>query len=753
MAAPKKSALPFLRWLLLLPLPLLWCVADHYGRLDFLENKTVDWRFRSRGEIAAPVKIVYADVDSISLEELGNVPWNRERFAKVSAALIGAGRAKAVGIDYVFSEKGVSEVVDRERWIKGNIELMQFLARKPPVVVAASYASAVFTDNNGQIQHRELPLLARGLPPLNQIEPPEEPQLSRGKGRIDVPPAPIGLIDTIDGGTRWVPAFTPSSVVTYRHMAVELALLWWGLTPDAVKTYPDRLELVTTDGRRVTTIPLTQSQLIEINWFSKWNSDAGNPRVSFSTAYSYAGLLTSEKPEERTAAQTFFAQFNGAVVLIGPVDPLLQDLAPTPMDDRPVPRVGVHGNLLKTIISGKYLYRPPAGVTWALVLTLTLLAATLGVAGGARSVLYKIAAVGTVALYVLAAFELFRRYHWVVPLTAPLGAAVTTSFTALAWQVWEEQKQKGRIKGMFGTYLSPTVVHNLIESGTDPELGGHDAEITAYFSDIQEFSTFSEVLPSSKLGELLNEYLSACTDIVQAEGGTLDKFIGDAVVAMYGAPVECADHAYRACVASQLVQRQIAELREKWRSEGDKWPQRVHHLQTRIGLNTGVCMIGNMGSRTRFNYTMMGDNVNLAARMESGAKSWGVYSMVAEATKLACEQHGGDRVVFRPLGRIVVKGRSQAVPIFEIVGLKEFVTAEARECAGLFAQGLASYYARDWDTAIASFQQSVKLEPNQPGKTPGVKSNPSLVYLDITAHYRAEPPPENWDGVYVMKEK
>jgi adenylate cyclase len=752
-AAPKKSALPYLRWLLLLSLPLLWCVADHYGQLDFLENKTVDWRFRHRGEIAAPVKIVYADVDSVSLDELGNVPWNRERFAKVSAALIGAGRAKAVGIDYVFSEKGISEVVDKERWVKGNVQLKQFLDRKPAVVVAASYASAVFSDNNGLIQSRDLPLLYKGLKPLDQIEPPEEPQFNMGRGRLESPPTPIGLIDTIDGGTRWVPAFAPSVVATYRHMALELALLWWGLTPDAVKTYPDRMEFVAPDGRLVAKIPLTKSQLIEINWFSPWQSDQCNPRVSFSTVYNYATMLASDQGEKRTAAQTFFAQFNGAVVLIGPVDPLLQDLAPTPMDDQPAPRVGVHGNLLKTIVSGKYLYRLPPWVGWTLVLGLTLLAATFAVAGGARSVLYKIAAVAVVALYVLAAFELFRRYHWVLPLTAPLGAMFTTSFTAVVWQVWEEQKQKGRIKGMFGTYLSPTVVHNLIESGKDPELGGHDAEITAYFSDIQEFSSFSEVLPASKLGELLNEYLSACTDIVQAEGGTLDKFIGDAVVAMYGAPVECADHAYRACVASQLVQRQIAELREKWRSEGDKWPQRVHHLQTRIGLNTGVCMIGNMGSRTRFNYTMMGDNVNLAARMESGAKSWGVYSMVAEATKLACEQHGGDRVVFRPLGRIVVKGRSQAVPIFEIVGLKEFVTAEARECTGLFAQGLASYYARDWEAAIARFQQSVKLEPNQPGQTPGVKSNPSLVYLDITAHYRAEPPPENWDGVYVMKEK
>jgi adenylate cyclase len=164
-------------------------------------------------------------------------------------------------------------------------------------------------------------------------------------------------------------------------------------------------------------------------------------------------------------------------------------------------------------------------------------------------------------------------------------------------------------------------------------------------------------------------------------------------------------------------------------------------------------MIGNMGSRSRFNYTMMGDNVNLAARMESGAKAWGVYSMCSDATKLACEQHGGDHVVFRPLGRIIVKGRTKAVPIYEIVGLKEDMTPRTRECLALFEQGLAKYYARDWDGALALFAQSRDLEANVPGVTPGVMSNPSLVYLDITADYRREPPPENWDGVYVMKEK
>jgi adenylate cyclase len=206
-------------------------------------------------------------------------------------------------------------------------------------------------------------------------------------------------------------------------------------------------------------------------------------------------------------------------------------------------------------------------------------------------------------------------------------------------------------------------------------------------------------------------------------------------------------------VATQLVHRKLGELREKWKSEGDKWPEIVWKMQSRIGLNSGPATIGNMGSRTRFNYTMMGDNVNLAARMESGAKSWGAYTMVTEATKLACARSGGDRVIFRPLGRIVVMGRSSAVPIHEIVGLKETLPPDATECIGLFAAGLEKYYARDWDGAMALFRQSEELEPNRPGRTPGVKTNPSLVYLGIAAHYRTQPPPPDWDGVYTMTEK
>ena len=763
MALNKAKSLSYLRWLLLLPIPALWCGLSHFGWLSFLENKFLDWRFQYRGEIEAPVKVVYVDVDSLSLSEIGGWPWSRSYFSRVAAALVNEGKAKAVGFDFVFSDLGVSESVDRKKLVLGNADFGRFLAKNPPVVLAAAYAGQHFLDINGHEKERALPLVTTDSRRLTEIEPPEIPgfetSIDPNKHKIWNPPN-VGLIDTIDNGTRLVPAWAPNNTGRiYYHLAFELARLYWGLPPGSIKANGDQIDFVRPDGTIHASVPLRDRQLIEINWFTRWESSFTS-HAEFSTVFKYAEALGSTDPAEQKAGKEFFAQpdFKDAIVLVGPVDPLLQDLAATSLDDHAVPKVGVHGNMLKTLVSGQYLQRFPTwrGVTWidfVIVFTLTLLVSAFAAAGGVKGALSKLTAALLLTAYVFLSFWLFNNHHLVLPMAAPLGAAFTTSFATIIWQLIEEEKQKGRIKGMFGAYVSPALVNRMVESGDDPQLGGHDAEITAYFSDIQSFSTFSEKLGSGPLVELMNEYLTACTDIVQEEGGTLDKYIGDAVVAMFGAPIPIADHAFRACVATQRVHQKLGELRTKWETEGGKWPEIVWKMQSRIGLNSGVCMIGNMGSRTRFNYTMMGDNVNLAARMESGAKQWGAYTMCAEATKLACEQHGGDRVVFRPLGRIVVKGRTQAVPIFEIVGLKESVTAQTRECVGIFASALEKYYARDWDAALAFFAQSRELEFNVPGKTPGVVSNPSLVYLDITAHYKHEPPAANWDGVYVMKEK
>jgi adenylate cyclase len=754
MAPPKKQRnLTVFLWLILLPIPLLWCGLAHFGQLQFLENRLLDIRFRARGEISAPVKLIYVDLDTEGIELFGERPWTRSYFGAVTEAVFDLGGAKAVGFDFVFSKFGRSKLVDEAKVTQGNMTFGKVIRAHPKKVVLGVQYTAGTSGTQSEI--REFPFIRKGKVDPKKNDVPEWPEPPFDHPAVQ---ARFGLIDvdveySADEVPRWVPLFAYTQLPTLYHLSLQLVLLHYGLNEDAVHIERDQIKLVRPDGKIVLTIPLHQQQLLEANWFSHWENQTLNPRFSVAMVISAMEAMKSPDAAQRAQAKDFFANFKDALVLIGPVDPLLQDLAPTPFDAHPVPKVGLHGNLVKTMISQRFLHRPPDWVLWVSVFVLTLGVTVLAISGGARGLVAKIFAMLALAGYIVLAMLLFSRWEIVLPMAAPLGSAFTTSFLAIIWQLVTEQKQKGRIKGMFGAYVSPQLVEQMVESGDDPQLGGHDDEITAYFSDIQGFSSFSEKLGSGPLVELMNEYLTACTDIVQAQGGTLDKYIGDAVVAMFGAPIALSDHAYRACVASQLVHQKLGELRNKWKGEGTKWPEIVWKMQTRVGLNTGVCMIGNMGSRTRFNYTMMGDNVNLAARMESGSKSWGAYTMVTETTKAACERHGGDRVVFRPLGRIVVMGRSLPVPIYEIVGLKESLPPTARECIAVFEQGLAKYYARDWDGAIALFRQSEQLEPNQPGKTPGVKTNPSLVYIGIAEDYKLEPPPENWDGVYVMKEK
>jgi adenylate cyclase len=747
----RRSAAMQLLWLL--PIPLAWAAADAAGAFVYLENKLLDLRFRYRGPIDAPVKVVYVDLDTRALQLIGERPWDRGQFGVAARALLEAGGAKAVAFDLVFSQVSHSSLVDEPRARAGNLALARVVRDHPrAVVLGAHYTQGQAYTQEGAM--RQFPFLRLGFDDRTRNDLPEMPQdpLIRpawGRvGLIDYDPAYGG-----DEVPRWVPLFAHTLGPTLYHMALELALIDLGLGPDAVRIDDDRLQAVDEAGRVLLDVPLTERQLLQANWFSPWLDPRRNPRQSLADVLLFAAELAGDEEETRVAAGRWFEQFRDALVLIGPVDPLLQDLAPTPFEAQPMPKVGLHGNLVKTLRTGLYLREWRGWWPSLLTFLLTVPVTFLWLVGDVRGLRAKLTAVLLLLTYVWLGLSLFRDLHWVLPMTAPLGSALSGSFVALIWQVVREEKQKSRIKGMFGTYLAPQVVEQMIESGRDPELGGHDAEITAYFSDIQSFSSFSEVLSSSQLGELLNEYLTACTDIVQGEGGSLDKYIGDAVVAMFGAPLPAPDHAYRACRATLLVQERLGELRAKWAAEGARWPDLVPRMRTRIGLNTGVCMIGNMGSRTRFNYTMMGDNVNLAARMESGAKSWGAFTMVTDATRAACLTHGGDRIVFRPLGRIVVKGRSQPVPIHEVVGWRDRLSREALDGLELFALGMERYLARDWTKARECFERAATLESLQPGRDVGVHANPSMVYQDIVRAMAAKPPPEDWDGTYVMTEK
>jgi adenylate cyclase len=734
------STSSWLRRLVLIGIPVLFCVLSQLGHLRLIENQLLDLRFRFRGELDSTVQPIYVDIDNKAIQTY-RWPWNHRRYAQLLDALFDHGNVKAVGFDIVFSENSKADFGIQEQ-AEGRLLFGKAIRRHGNVVLAANYV-----PGPGLIQeHREFPWVFDGFTDPQKNDTPELPAFPVLGPSWGIP----GLIDTYLAESRLAPIFAESPVGTFHPFALRLALIHWGLTPEAITRFADRLEIRRPSGELVTRIPLQRGQLVECNWFSHWISPK-NPRCSVIDLGENLSLLESDSPEEQALGKAFFAQFRDAVVLIGAVDPLLQDLGRTPFDDEPVPQVGFHGNLVKTFTSGIHLRRLPDAVNHAITFALCLVIGLLARLQASSHLRPRLAALILAACYIMLAFLSFKIEHFVLPMTAPLGAGLITGLFAVSWQLLDEQKAKVHIKSLFGTYVSPQLVEQMIDSGETPQLGGREAEITAFFSDIQAFSQFSEILAPSKLVELMNEYLTECTEIVLAEGAALDKYIGDAMVAMFGGLVPLDDHAYRACVASQRIQLRLGELRKKWRAEGDKWPPIVGHMQTRIGLNSGLVTLGNMGSPSRFNFTMMGDNVNLAARMESGAKAYGVFSMVTEATHLACRQHGGDHVVFRNLDRMIVKGRSLPVSIYEVVGLRESVTDQALECIDFFSMGLRAYQMMDWDTAETCFRRSASLERHQPG--PAFASNPSIVLLERCAQLRNEPPAGDWDGVYVMRGK
>ncbi|SVD08227.1 uncharacterized protein METZ01_LOCUS361081, partial [marine metagenome] len=211
-----------------------------------------------------------------------------------------------------------------------------------------------------------------------------------------------------------------------------------------------------------------------------------------------------------------------------------------------------------------------------------------------------------------------------LPVLFPAAAIILPYGINLTYKLFTEGQDKAFLKASFGSYISPELIDQMYESKSAPSLGGEEGYNTAFFSDIASFSTFSEKLTASELVELLNEYLNEMTNILLGNKGTLDKYIGDAIIAFYGAPVQTEDHEYLACLTCCQMNDKLEELRQKWKSEGDKWPEVVHNMRHRIGVNCGSLVTGNMGSDMRMNYTMMGDTVNLTARLESGAKQYGI---------------------------------------------------------------------------------------------------------------------------------
>ena len=333
---------------------------------------------------------------------------------------------------------------------------------------------------------------------------------------------------------------------------------------------------------------------------------------------------------------------------------------------------------------------------------------------------------------------------YMMPIVAPLAGLVFTYASNIIFQFLHEQQDKKFLRETFGTYIAPKVLDKMYEEKQAPKLGGVEGHHTAFFSDIQNFSTFSEALEPTRMVALMNEYLTVMSQVILDNEGTLDKYIGDAIVAFYGAPAPVENHEKKSCTTALLMEDALEDLRQKWRREND-WPDIVYSMQHRIGLNCGKMVTGNMGSEMRMNYTMMGDTVNLAARLESSAKQYGVYNFVGENIY----EETKDEFIFRFLDFVQVKGKNIPVKVYELVSAKDNADNHTVNLIKVFEEGLDHYYQQQWDKALAHFKKAEGMEDHFTSRN----TTPSAVFIERCTMFKDNPPGKDWDGVWTMTSK
>ena len=443
-------------------------------------------------------------------------------------------------------------------------------------------------------------------------------------------------------------------------------------------------------------------------------------------AFSAAAVLQSElRLREGLDPVIDPEDFSDKHVFFGFSAPGLFDMRPTPMGGV-YPGVEIQATFLDNFLSGDFLRDTPWLVTLALTLALCLLAAS-GLA------LFRTpltgACLGAVMLTVPVVLALlFYQWGYWLPLMVQESGVAGAIVLGLLYNYSTEGRQRRFIKSAFQQYLSPQVIEQLIAHPEKLKLGGERKVLTIFFSDLQGFTSISEKLDPEALTALLNDYLSAMTEIIHEEQGTVDKYEGDAIIAFWNAPLDVPDHAVRAVRAALRCQARLAQLRPMFR-------ERVgHDLYMRIGVNTGQAVVGNMGSHNRFDYSMLGDAVNLAARLEGVNKQFKTFTMVSQATKDAA----GDIIPLREVGRVAVVGRKEPITVYE--PLSEEHARTNAPALKRFDQGLRTYYQGDLTKAADIFSTLIEDDPV------------AARYLDVC---RDKPPARSdaWDGVLRMETK
>ena len=424
--------------------------------------------------------------------------------------------------------------------------------------------------------------------------------------------------------------------------------------------------------------------------------------------------------------------FEDMYVFFGLYAPGLFDICQTPVSAS-YPGVGIHITLLDNILSGNRIVKTGFLINALIILICIILAGLPEIFSEkikSRTASISINAVSFlvfVALYLFIAYYLFR-LGIAIPAASVLAGMVLSFVASLAVSYMVEGKQRRYLKNAFKQYLSPAVIEQLIADPSQLKLGGERKEISIFFSDLQGFTSISESLTPEALTELLNDYLSDMSKIILDSGGTIDKYEGDAIIAFWNAPARVEHHARSALEAAWACQKKLEERRADFEKRAGGRP-----FKMRIGLNTGFAIVGNMGSVSRFDYTMLGDSVNLAARLEGLNKQFGSYTMCAEAAKKQAEE-SGTILKFRELARAGVVGKSEPVVVYEVMDEKTY--NEKKALLDSFDRGLKEFYAGNFKEALNIFVQTEEADP------------PSKHYAEKCKTLISQKPEGEWQGIW-----
>jgi adenylate cyclase len=698
--------------------------------LKDLELILLDSHFTRRGQtgFTEGAKVIVVDISEESSKEFlppyNKWPWPREYFARLIDNLNQAG-VKAIGIDVIMSEQDKYDP-------QNDSLLLNSISKFKNVVVAGKT----------KIKDERLEAIIS-----------EKENFSNIFFRAD---SSIGLVDVLpdrDGVLRrYLPFFfsftSNKRIPSFSFSVLNKAL---GLPNNFVSEHDEKFFNYSN-----LSIPKFDNSSILINYYGTSNTF---PHISFVDVIDDQDFTTvSEKEfdvpintwDDPSSGLLYSGIFKNKIVLIGSTEPLDKDLFPIPITKQVGGRGGnlmfgveIHANVIQSVLDQNFLYRQPRFQEIILIIFLVFL--SYFITTKIKSVklkfgiLLELSSVLTAVVLIYGILEisyvLFAAQRYVISIVGPVSAVSLGYIGSTVYNFLSERKQKVLIKGMFSQYVNSELVNELIADPKKLQLGGERKVLTVLFSDIASFTTISESHAPEELVNFLNEYLSAMTEVIFNYKGTLDKFEGDAIMAFWGAPIENKDHAHLCCSSAIVMQNKLVGLRNKWKNENK--PQ----IHVRIGINTGEMIVGNMGGKGKFDYTVIGDNVNLGSRLEGANKEYGTSIIISQST---FEQIKND-FICREIDYLLVKGKTRPIRIYELLCPKNHEQqSHFNAMKKPFESGLNLYRGRKFAEAITEFEKVMQVVKDD---------KPSHIFIQRCKIFLTDPPPENWNGVYEMRTK